>query len=219
MMTVVCGALLAQSGLFGQEAQDPQLQANAANAAVQAKLSEPDGVAITIKPDGTFQIFSRGTGVYQFNHPKAKRTASQQATMRAKANLAKFLKEKVSSKEGLDSVSTNSLSMTSNGETQSQSASMDSVEVATESIRNEAEAILSGVIALKEQIVPSGKIGGEVQVTVGISSKTLEAAKRLKEGIDNNVNPGPGSGQPKPPVPPVSTPPNPPQVLINNTDF
>ena len=57
MIAVACGALFAQNAVFGQAAQDPQLQSNAANAEVQAELDQPDGVAITVKPDGTFQIF------------------------------------------------------------------------------------------------------------------------------------------------------------------
>ena len=104
IIAVACGAIFVQNAVFGQAAQDPQLQANASSAAVQAKLDQPDGVAITIKPDGTFQIFSRGSAVYDFNNPRAIQTARKNATMRAKANLAKFLKEKVSTKEGLDSV-------------------------------------------------------------------------------------------------------------------
>ena len=45
MITVAFGALLAQTGAFAQAAQDPQLQANASNAAVQEELDQPDGVA------------------------------------------------------------------------------------------------------------------------------------------------------------------------------
>lgn len=219
MMALACGALFAQTVAYGQAADDPQLQANASNAAVQEKLSEPDGVAIAIKPDGTFQIFARGSGEYQFNNPKAKRVASANATKRAKAALAKFLKEKVSTKEGLDDVSKNSLAMESDGETQSQKASMESVEVATESIRNEADAILTGVITLKEQIIPSGKIGGEVQVTVGISSKTLMAAKKLGKGINESLAgreagaAAPASGAP------AATPANNARTRVADTDF
>ena len=186
MTTLACGALFAQVAAYGQAAQDPQLQANASNAAVQAELDQPDGVAITLKPDGTFQIFARGTGTYDFNDPDDIKDARRDGTMRAKANLAKFLKEKVSSAEGLDEVSKKSKSMTSDGQVQKVAVSKESVKIATESIRNESEAILTGVITLKDQKVPRGN-GGEIQVTVGVSSKTLKAAQMAAQGINQSL--------------------------------
>ena len=51
MIAVACGALFAQTAVFGQAAQDPQLQSNAANAEVQAEADQPNVVAMTVKPD------------------------------------------------------------------------------------------------------------------------------------------------------------------------
>lgn len=187
VMTVACGIVFAHSSAFAQAAQDPQLQANASNAAVQQELDQPDGVAITLKPDGSFQIFARGTGTYDFNDPDDIKDARRDGTLRAKANLSKFLKEKVASKEGLDEVSKKSKSMTSDGQVQKVSVSKESVKIATESIRNESDAILTGVITLKDQKVPRGS-GGEIQVTVGVSSKTLLAAQKAAQGIDQSLS-------------------------------
>ena len=185
MIAAICGAVSTMCA-FGQTAQDPQLQANAANAEVQAELDQPDGVAITLKPDGTFQIFARGTGTYDFNDPDDIKDARRDGTLRAKANLSKFLKEKVSSAEGLDEVSKKSKSMTSDGQVQKVAVSKESVKIATESIRNESDAILTGVITLKDQKVPRGN-GGEIQVTVGVSSKTLAAAQKVARGINESL--------------------------------
>ena len=217
IIAVACGAIFVQNAVFGQAAQDPQLQANASSAAVQAKLDQPDGVAITIKPEGTFQIFSRGSAVYDFNNPRAIQTARKNATMRAKANLAKFLKEKVSTKEGLDSVTKNATAMSSDGAAQTSSASMESVEVATESIRNSADAILTGVITLKDQQEPSGN-GGEVQVTIGMSSKTQMAAQKAAQGINQSLQnreaaPSTGAGAS------IPARPNEAQTRMADTDF
>mgnify|MGYP004633225869 CR=1 FL=1 len=187
VMTVACGIVFAHSSAFAQAAQDPQLQANASNAAVQQELDQPDGVAITLKPDGSFQIFARGTGTYDFNDPDDIKDARRDATLRAKANLSKFLKEKVASKEGLDEVSKKSKSMTSDGQVSKVSVSKESVKIATESIRNESDAILTGVITLKDQKVPRGS-GGEIQVTVGVSSKTLLAAQKAAQGINQSLS-------------------------------
>ena len=219
MIAVACGALFAQNAVFGQAAQDPQLQSNAANAEVQAELDQPDGVAITVKPDGTFQIFARGTGTYDFNDPDDIKDARRDGTMRAKANLSKFLKEKVASKEGLDEVSKKSKSMTSDGQVQKVAVSKESVKIATESIRNESDAILTGVITLKDQKVPRGN-GGEIQVTVGISSKTLKAAQMAAQGINQSLQnrEAPANGAAAAPAPaPVQ--PNKASTRMAETDF
>ena len=217
MITLACGVLLAGGSAFGQAAQDPQLQANASNAAVQAELDQPDGVAITLKPDGSFQIFARGTGTYDFNDPDDIKDARRDGTMRAKANLAKFLKEKVSSSEGLDEISKKSKSMTSDGQVQKVAVSKESVKIATESIRNQAEAILTGVITLKDQKVPRGS-GGEIQVTVGISSKTLKAAQKLAQGINESLSnreaPVGGASSPAAPAAPNNG-----STRVSDTDF
>jgi hypothetical protein len=217
MITLACGVLLTGGSAFGQATQDPQLQANASNAAVQAELDQPDGVAITLKPDGSFQIFARGTGTYDFNDPDDIKDARRDGTMRAKANLAKFLKEKVSSSEGLDEISKKSKSMTSDGQVQKVAVSKESVKIATESIRNQAEAILTGVITLKDQKVPRGS-GGEIQVTVGISSKTLKAAQKLAQGINESLSnreaPVGGASSPAAPVAPNNG-----STRVSDTDF
>ena len=218
MIAAACGALFAQTAVFGQAAQDPQLQANASNAAVQQELDQPDGVAITVKPDGTFQIFARGTGTYDFNDPDDIKDARRDGTMRAKANLSKFLKEKVSSSEGLDEVSKKSKSMTSDGQVQKVAVSKESVKIATESIRNESEAILTGVITLKDQKVPRGN-GGEIQVTVGISSKTLKAAQMAAQGINQSLSNRDATGGASAPAAPAPAQPNNGQTRMADTDF
>ena len=219
MIAVACGALFAQNAVFGQAVQDPQLQSNAANAEVQAELDQPDGVAITVKPDGTFQIFARGTGTYDFNDPDDIKDARRDGTMRAKANLSKFLKEKVASKEGLDEVSKKSKSMTSDGQVQKVAVSKESVKIATESIRNESDAILTGVITLKDQKVPRGN-GGEIQVTVGISSKTLKAAQMAAQGINQSLQnrEAPANGGAAAPAPAPAQP-NKASTRMADTDF
>ena len=216
MIAVACGALIAQNAVFGQAVQDPQLQTNATNAQVQAELDQPDGVAITIKPDGTFQIFARGTGTYDFSDPDDIKDARRDGTMRAKANLSKFLKEKVSSNEGLDEVSKKSKSMTSDGQVQTVAVSKESVKIATESIRNESEAILTGVITLKVQQVPRGN-GGEIQVTVGISSKTLKAAQMAAKGINQSLQNRGATGNGG--AAPDQSQPNNEMTRVSNTDF
>ena len=51
-------------------------------------------------------------------------------------------------------------------------------------IKNSADALLKGVITLKEQKIPRKGSSGEIQITVGVSSKTLKAVGKLVNAID-----------------------------------
>jgi hypothetical protein len=217
VLTLAGSALFGCASVFGQAAQDAQLQSNASNTAVQAELDQPDGVAITLEPDGSFEIFARGTGTYDFNDPDDIKDARRDGTMRAKANLAKFLKEKVSSSEGLDEVSRKSKMMTTDGTVQAVAVSKESVKIATESIRNSAEAILTGVITLKDQKVPRGN-GGEIQVTIGVSSKTLRCAQTLARDINRSLSDREAAGGGVS-APAAATQPNTASVRMSDTDF
>jgi hypothetical protein len=77
-------------------------------------------------------------------------------------------------------------------------------------ITSSAEEILQGVITLREQKVPGSGTGGQIQVTVGISSKTLEAVRRL------TGKPAPAPDVTAPAIAPVNN-----QRYIHNahTDF
>ncbi len=164
-----------------------QLQEIAKSPEVQEELiNDPDGCEIQIAGDGSYQLFARGTGVYDFNDPDDVKDAKKEALLRAKANLAKFLKEKISTEEGLDEASKKVKSLTTDGQNESKSVSKESVKVTLESIRNSSEAILTGVITLYEIKQPRGN-GGEVQVTVGLSSKTLKAAQQIGKGINESL--------------------------------
>ena len=100
----LCGILCAQAS-FAQE-EDPNavieaekaaLKQNAANEVVQEDLAEPDGVSLAMADDGSYQIFARGTGTYDFGDEDDRQDALQEATQKAKANLSKFLSETISS--------------------------------------------------------------------------------------------------------------------------
>lgn len=168
-------------------AEDPALKATANLPDVQKELSSPDGVAIVRAEDGSWKIFARGTGTYDFNDPEEIRAARAQAQLRAKAALSKFLKETITASNGMDRLSKKTKNLTSNGEVETKSVSKEDVTVMSESIRSHSEAILTGVIVLAEEKVPHGS-GGEIQVTLGQSSKTLEAAKATRQAINASLD-------------------------------
>lgn len=162
-------------------------------AAGQDIKDAPDGAAIKLFPDGGYQITAVGTGVYDFNDPDDIKDARKEAEMRAKAAIAKFLKEDISTSEGMDEASKKVKSVSSDGQTQSTSVSKTSVKTAMESIRNSASALLKGVVVLQDAKIPNeGKDGGICKVMVGVSSKTTAAATTAADDL--------ASPKPKPPT-------------------
>ena len=148
----------------------------------------PDGAAIKLFPDGAYQITAVGSGVYDFNDPDDIKDARKEAEMRAKAAIAKFLKEDISSQEGMDEASKKVKNVSSDGTTQSTSVSKTTVKTAMESIRNSASALLTGVVVLQDAKVPNeGKDGGTYKVMVGVSSKTVAAAGKAANGISSSL--------------------------------
>lgn len=167
------------------------LLVSSAAAAGQDIKDAPDGAAIKLFPDGKYQITAVGTGVYDFNDPDDIKDARKDAEMRAKAAIAKFLKEDISTAEGMAEVSKKVKSVSSDGQTQSTSVSKTSVKTAMESIRNSASALLTGVVVLQDTKIPNeGKAGGTYKVMVGVSSKTTLVANAAANGIAGAINSG-----------------------------
>ena len=148
----------------------------------------PDGATIKLFPDGAYQIIAVGTGVYDFNDPDDIKDARKEAEMRAKAAIAKFLKEDIASSEGMEEASKKVKSVSSDGQNTSTSVSKTSVKTAMESIKNSASALLTGVVVLQDAKIPTpGKDGGTYKVMVGVSSKTTAAANAAANGISNSI--------------------------------
>ena len=180
---MICAFALA-GGVFAQDAVKADLQKTAAAPEIQKQFDQPDGAAIFLKPDGSFQILARGTGTYDFDDVDDVNDARQEGTAKAKAALAKFMKEKLSTEESFASESKKVKSITSDGQTETANVTKESVKTNAQVIKNSADAILKGVITLKEQRIPRKGSSGEIQITVGVSSKTLKAVGKLVRAID-----------------------------------
>lgn len=181
-------AILALAAVSFAQEQDPALQTTATLPEVKKELSEIDGVAIVRAEDGSWKIFARGTGTYDFNDPEEIRDAKAQAQLRAKAALSKFLKETITASNGMDKLSKKTKNLSKNGDVTTKSVNKEEITVMRESIASHSEAILTGVIVLTEEKVPHGSEGGEIQVTLGQSSKTLEAAKATRQAINASLD-------------------------------
>ncbi|MGX2974615.1 hypothetical protein ACWIUH_03075 [Ursidibacter arcticus] len=138
------------------------------------------GVNYEVDENGEFaRIRSVGEAELEIGDRKDIRIATQKAQMRAKANIAKFLSERVTSSEVLDEIEKQVNS--TNGK--NKDVSRETLSTYTENIQNSAEALLKGVIATKSEVNKDEKF---VSVEMGISLNTLRAADTLGERLKEN---------------------------------
>ncbi len=192
-LLMTCAALLTGFTVFAADqlaAEKVDMQKTAAAPEVQEQFNEPDGAAISLKEDGSFQIFARGTGTYDFDDVDDINDARREGALKARAALAKFIKERLSTEKGLSEAAQKLKTLTKDGEKQTSSVTLEKVKTSSQTIRNSADALLKGVITLKEQKIPHKGDSGEIQVTVGVSSKTLAAVSKLVNAIDSTPEQG-----------------------------
>ena len=161
-------------------AQQPAVQ-QARNAVAQTCVEESlqdDGICIVTAPDGSFQIFTRGSGTYQFVNPKAENNARKVARANAQKNLVEYLNGlKLKAEDSLESLQKNSLKMTGDGQVQQQQSSMEDMETVASTIKTSTEGIIHGLVTVESRKIPTeGTTGGTIQVTMVYSSKTDKAA-------------------------------------------
>lgn len=172
----------------GYAQEDPTLKETLKDPEIQKELSSPDGVTIARAEDGSWKIFARGSAAYDFNDPDEIRDAKEAALLRAKGKLANFLKEEVTASNAVDKLSKKIKNLDKKGNVSTTNVSKEDVTVMTESIRAYSDAILTGVISLSIENVPYDNESGEIQITVGQSSKTLQAAKEIRQGIKESLD-------------------------------
>lgn len=102
--------------------------------------------------------------------------ATRKAELRAKASIAKFLKEKIATSEVMEE--TVKTMTEHNGE--SETVNRKTLETQVETIQNSADAILKGVLVLEQKSDPAGK---NVLVTVGVSRKTMATADSVNKAL------------------------------------
>jgi hypothetical protein len=193
MMTLAACALVATAA-FAKVQEKDSVKKDASNPAVQEVLEEPDGVCLVRADDGTLQIYARGSAEYEFGDRRDIRTKTKVAELRAKAALAKYLKEAVSEEEseteGESQLSKALLTKSAEGSIKKNIVEREVVAAVKEIITVRSSAILSGVVTLKTVKVPTegSKTSGEIQVTLGISTKTLAAATEAHNMITDSIN-------------------------------
>lgn len=145
---------------------------------------EITGVEIIWKEDGSGvweKIISTGESELRFGDRKDIRQAKKKASMRAKASIAKFLKERLKTSDVQDEMTKTMVKHNGKSET----ATRKSVEVLTEKIENSADAILKGVITLMQDINKKEKY---VMVKLGMSRKTMRASDNLRNNMNRDLD-------------------------------
>ena len=143
---------------------------------------EPDGVSINIADDGSYKVISIGTGTYDFNDPDDILDARKEAERNAKAAIAKFFNESLATEESATAQMSKVKKMDSDGKTSTTSVSKNSAKETLSAIRSSSKKLLTGVVVLEDEKVPSGN-GGTYRVMVGVSSTTIGAATTLSNGM------------------------------------
>lgn len=178
-LCLICSVLMASAAVFAQDAKAELLQTLQTQGIAEDLDAAPEGVTIRLLPDGGYQIFSLGTGTYDFDDVDDIADAREEATLNAKANLSKFMSESLSTDEKIEKVSATVKSISSeNGETVT-SAEKVSAKTALSNIRNSSAALLKGVIVLASEKVPASGSSGSYRVMLGVSSKTITAVGKL----------------------------------------
>lgn len=181
---IIFSLLLSFVAVFAQNTKQELLKTVKNQGIAQDLENAPDGVTMRLTPNGGFQIFAVGTGTYDFDDVDDVQDAQKEATLKAKANLAKFMNESISTDEKIESMSKKVKSISSQDGKNSTSVNKVSAKSALTSIKSSSAALLKGVIVLSSAKVPGRGTSGTYKVMVGVSSKTLAVVGKLVTGIE-----------------------------------
>ncbi|MDK9707056.1 MAG: hypothetical protein OEL83_08405 [Desulforhopalus sp.] len=126
------------------------------------------------------RLFASGEADLVFGDAQDVRTAKQAATLRAKAELAKFLKERITDEETLEQITKKNVKTTAGNDGQSTEATRHAIETIAQKISNQADELLRGVVVLEEKVDPTAKM---VRITVGVSRKSMRIAGSVAQNI------------------------------------
>jgi hypothetical protein len=175
-----------------------------------------DGATLEFNPDGTVRrIFSKFSQPVTIADKRGIQTATIIAEEKAKANIVRFLNQHVASSRIV-----NEFENTASKTTQEKAGAGESVSTADQRSISQSlnqltssfsSATLSGVVVLENGYDDKER---EAWVVVGLSQKTMGAARATKDMLTGSERPSPGGGA-------TTTPAERPKSIIRrgNTDF
>ena len=137
-----------------------------------------DGINIEDVAGGT-KILATATASVSFDDVDSVMDAKDEATLLAKAAIAKFMTEGITSDETLNKAVNETKSMSGQGKDAQRTEVIDRVKA----IRSSSKALLRGVVPLAECYTK----GQWVRVSVGIKPETINSAGNLAGGISNSL--------------------------------
>jgi hypothetical protein len=181
--------VIASSAMVAFSAVEQGLQ-DAANDPSVAQMAEedPDGVQVFSDDNGGFKLISCGRGTYDFTDEDEIADAVKEAERNAKAHIVKFFQENFKTAEDAENATKKAKSLHSDGENETVSISKETVKTTVATFHSDAQKVLSGIVVIKQQKIPSSKKGGKILVTVGWSSLTQNAATQVNNGMTDGVN-------------------------------
>lgn len=180
-LSAISLALFSVNALAEQTSQPQQIQqTQQTQKSSYAEIEDSSLIGVTYEMDENGEVARiRATGEAElvFGDRKDIRSATQKAQMRAKANIAKFLSERVTSEEVMDYAE----KIATQNNNQDSNNTRETIENKMETIKNSADELLRGVVTTKTDINKDEKY---VQVEVGLSLKSQAAASKLKKSLN-----------------------------------
>lgn len=175
----IIATCISSLALFAQNNQ----QTLAQKGLVQEISQAPDGVTIRLAEDGSFQVFSVATAAYNHDDVDDILAAQKEATLKAKAAIAKFMNESLNTEESFKEASKQIKKISSKDSNVTTTVNKDISKKLLLSIKNSASALLKGVIVISSAKIPANQTSGTYKVMLGVSSKTLTVATKLNNSI------------------------------------
>ena len=144
--------------------------------------NRPDGAFIRLYPNQTFQLFGVGSAAYEKDADNDDMLrVEKQASMKAKAELIKFIQQDLSAADSVrDSFKKAESEVSDNGTTQKKSTTISEQNFLSQ-IQSSSSMMLKGIVTLKVITIPKGN-GGIIKALVGVSSVTQQTSAAVQAG-------------------------------------
>ena len=148
-----------------------------------------EGIDIQDAPGGGIRILATGQVSVGMDDIDSIRDAREEATIEAKAIIAKFLNEEIRSDSQIDKL----IQESKQADGKSVQVNRSEMTTRVKSLRNSAQALLRGVVPLGSCYTKAR----EVRVTVGLKPESIRAAEGVAGEINRSVSnqPTPQAGQ------------------------
>ena len=131
------------------------------------------------------KIIATGFASVYFDDADEVMDATSEATLMAKAVIAKFFNETIQSEESLETAAMTSIKIVKGAGSDKEMATKEKVKLSLKRMSSQSKELLRGVVKLAECYTK----GDRVLVSVGLKPETIAAATGLKQQIDKSDEP------------------------------